>query len=254
MCKKFSLLDFQIIPLAITHFENSVLVASCAFLLELGGLSASMLRVDVAALRRISTFYKSGQSFENFRQLSPKGSAFHPVPLESDKIENLARALADEYLHQESSGVKKSKGSSDSEPPKRCPHVLLFVLQHLEEVSLPQVVDGNSCGSWLSSGKGDGTELRNQQKAASHYWNLVTVFCRMHSLPLSSKYLALLARDNDWVFSFSLSSVLYGTNFLTFDDSHLILCPCICKVGFLTEAHVGGYPFDTVIQVVSPIH
>ncbi|KGN48416.1 uncharacterized protein LOC101206379 [Cucumis sativus] len=210
----------SIIPLAITHFENSVLVASCAFLLELGGLSASMLRVDVAALRRISTFYKSGQSFENFRQLSPKGSAFHPVPLESDKIENLARALADEYLHQESSGVKRSKGSSDSEPPKRCPHVLLFVLQHLEEVSLPQVVDGNSCGSWLSSGKGDGTELRNQQKAASHYWNLVTVFCRMHSLPLSSKYLALLARDNDWV-------------------------------GFLTEAHVGGYPFDTVIQVAS---
>lgn len=210
----------SIIPLAITHFENSVLVASCAFLLELGGLSASMLRVDVAALRRISTFYKSGQSFENFRQLSPKGSAFHPVPLESDKIETLARALADEYLHQESSSVKKPKKTSDSEPPKRCPQVLLFVLQHLEEVSLPQVVDGNSCGSWLLSGKGDGAELRNQQKAASHYWNLVTVFCRMHSLPLSSKYLALLARDNDWV-------------------------------GFLTEAHVGGYPFDTVIQVVS---
>ncbi|XP_023518582.1 uncharacterized protein LOC111782046 isoform X2 [Cucurbita pepo subsp. pepo] len=207
----------SVIPLAITHFENSVLVASCAFLLELGGLSASMLRVDVAALRRISTFYKSGQSFENFRQLSPKGSAFHPVPLESDKIETLARALADEYLHQESSSVNEPKGTSDPAPPKRCSQVLLFVLQHLEEVSLPHMVDGNSCGSWLLCGKGDGTELRNQQKAASHHWNLVRVFCRMHRIPLSSKYLALLARDNDWV-------------------------------GFLTEAHVGGYPFDTVIQ------
>ncbi|XP_022132627.1 protein DDB_G0268328 isoform X2 [Momordica charantia] len=210
----------SIIPLAITHFENSVLVASCAFLLELCGLSASMLRVDVAALRRIYSFYNSGQSFENFRQLSPKGSAFHPVPLESDKIGTLAQALADEYLHQESSSVTKPKGSSNSAPPKRCPQVLLFVLQNLEEVSLSQVVNGNSCGSWLLSGKGDGTELRNKQKAASHHWNFVTVFCRMHRLPLSSKYLALLARDNDWV-------------------------------GFLTEAHVGGYPFDTVIQVAS---
>jgi spatacsin len=65
------------------------------------------------------------------------------------------------------------------------------------------MMDGKTCGSWLLTGIGDGTELREKQKVASQYWNLVTLFCQMHQLPLSTKYLTVLARDNDWVIIFS---------------------------------------------------
>ncbi|KAJ6768553.1 hypothetical protein OIU74_022250 [Salix koriyanagi] len=81
-------------------------------------------------------------------------------------------------------------------------------------------MDGKTCGSWLLTGIGDGTELRDQQKVASQHWNLATLFCQMHQLPLSTKYLTVLARNNDWV-------------------------------GFLSEAQIGGYPFDSVVQVAT---
>ncbi|XVF15027.1 hypothetical protein REPUB_Repub09cG0114100 [Reevesia pubescens] len=210
----------SVIPFAITHFEDTVLVASCAFLLELCGLSASMLRVDVAALRRISFFYKSIENKENFRQLSSKGSAFHAAIHDGNVMESLARALADECLNGDNSRNSKQKRSLISVSSKQPSRALMVVLQHLEKASLPQLAEGKTCGSWLLTGNGDGTELRSQQKAASQYWSLVTVFCQMHQLPLSTKYLAVLARDNDWV-------------------------------GFLCEAQIGGYSFDTVIQVAS---
>ncbi|KAE7998209.1 hypothetical protein FH972_002775 [Carpinus fangiana] len=202
----------SVMPLAVMHFEDSVLVASCAFLLELCGLSASMLGIDIAALRRISSFYKSSEINENLRQRSPKGSAFHAVSHESDIAESLAQALADDYLHQDGVTITKPKGTPNSFTSKRPSRALMLVLQHLEMASLPMMVDGNTCGSWLLSGNGNGIELRSQQKAASQHWNLITVFCRMHQLPLSTKYLA---------------------------------------VGFLSEAQVGGYPYETVVQVAS---
>ncbi|XAR73263.1 hypothetical protein NMG60_11007174 [Bertholletia excelsa] len=205
----------SVVPLAITNFEDSVLVASCAFLLELCGLSASVLRIDIAALRRISCFYKSSDCGDHYRQLSPKGSAFCSVFHEGDITDSLARALADDYLHNNPCIVKKM-GNASGQPSR----ALMLLLQHLEKVSLPVLSDGKTCGSWLLSGDGDGTELRSQQKIASQHWNLVTVFCQMHHIPLSTKYLTVLARDNDWV-------------------------------GFLSEAQVGGYPFETVIQVAS---
>ncbi|CBI21531.3 unnamed protein product, partial [Vitis vinifera] len=210
----------SVTPLAIIHFEDSVLVASCAFLLELCGLSASMLRIDIAALRRISSFYKSSEYTEHYRQLSPKGSALHAVSHEVDITNSLAQALADDYVGHDGSSIVKQKGTPNSVTSKRPSRALMLVLQHLEKVSLPLMADGKSCGSWLFSGNGDGAELRSQQKAASQHWNLVTVFCQMHQIPLSTKYLGLLARDNDWV-------------------------------GFLSEAQVGGYPFEKVIQVAS---
>ena len=186
-------------PLAITHFEDSVLVASCAFLLELCGLSASMLRIDIAALKRISSFYKSDDDADHYRQLSPKGSAFHSLSHGGDITNSLARALADDYLHYDSHGVMKTGNSSDisNRQPSRA---LMLVLQHLEKVSLPLLPDGKTCGYWLLNGNGDGAELRSQQKIASRHWNLVTVFCQMHQIPMSTKYLSLLARDNDWVY------------------------------------------------------
>lgn len=184
-------------PLAVTHFEDSILVASCVFLLELCGLSASMLHVDIAALRRISSYYKSNESNDIRRQLSLKGSAYHSVSHEGDMVESLARALADDYLQLDS--VTKKKQTPSFVTGKQSSQALIHVLHHLEKVSLPVMVDGKTCGSWLMSGNGDGIELRSQQKAVSQHWNLVTVFCQMHQLPLSTKYLAVLARDNDWV-------------------------------------------------------
>lgn len=181
------------------HFEDSVLVASCAFLLELCGLSASMLRVDIAALRRISAYYKTTENNESTRQLSPKSSAFHAVSREGDITESLAQALADEYLHQDVASIAKQKEILSLRNGRKSSRALMLVLQNLEKVSLPTMVDGKTCGAWLLSGNGDGIELRSQQKAASQHWNLVTVFCQMHQLPLSTKYLAVLARDNDWV-------------------------------------------------------
>ncbi|KAL0282298.1 UNVERIFIED_CONTAM: hypothetical protein Sangu_2486000 [Sesamum angustifolium] len=202
----------SVIPLAIEHFDDTVLVASCAFLLELCGLSASTLRIDIAALRRISSFYKSADN-NHYRQLSPRSPVLLPTPAEFDVTESLARSLADNYLHKCSRSIMQ-KG--DNQPSR----ALLLVLQHLEKASLPLASDGVTCGSWLSNGNGSGADLRSQQKATSQQWQLVTAFCQMHNIPLSTKYLAVLARDNDWV-------------------------------GFLSEAQVGKYPFETVIQVAS---
>lgn len=183
-------------------------MASCAFLLELCGVSASTLRMDVAALRRISSFYKSAEN-NQYRQFSPRGSAFLQPPVEVDVTESIARALADDYLHKYSSSLmqKSHRSNSISNQPSRA---LLLVLQHLEKASLPFPTNGMTCGSWLSSGNGDGADLRSQQKATSQHWQLVTAFCQMHSIPLSTKYLAVLARDNDWV-NYLMSMFLYLT-------------------------------------------
>lgn len=158
-----------------------------------------MLRVDVAALRRISSFYQFSKNGESHKQLSPKSSAFYALPHDGDITQSLARALADEYLHEDCANKPRQKGSHSSIASARPFRALLLVLQHLEKASLPMMLDRKTCGSWLLTGNGDGTELRSQQKAASQHWDLVTVFCQMHQLPLSTKYLAVLARDNDWV-------------------------------------------------------
>lgn len=210
----------SVIPLAITHFGDSVLVASCAFLLELCGLSASMLRIDVASLRRISSFYKSNGNADMAHQKSLKRSMFHSVSSEDDLMGSLARALANEYAYPDISSVPKQKQNpsiSGSQPGLP----LMLVLHHLEQASLPEIgVGRKTSGYWLLTGDGDGSELRSQQTSASLHWSLVTLFCQMHKIPLSTKYLAMLARDNDWV-------------------------------GFLSEAQLGGYPFDTVLNVAS---
>ncbi|GAB2260278.1 hypothetical protein Droror1_Dr00011133 [Drosera rotundifolia] len=203
----------SVIPLAIANYQNLVVVTSCAFLLELCGLSASMLRVDIAALRRISDFYKDNENIGQNKHLSPKLASIYDLSEECGVANSLARALANNYLHQDRRITKQET----SVPPAR---VLAIVLQHLEKASLPVTSDANTCGSWLSSGSGDGSELRSRQKASSQHWSLVTAFCQMHQIPLSTKYLAWLARDNDWV-------------------------------GFLSEAQIGGYTLDTVTQVAA---
>ncbi|KAL1190297.1 hypothetical protein V5N11_016682 [Cardamine amara subsp. amara] len=209
----------SVIPLAITHFGDSVLVASCAFLLELCGLSASMLRIDVASLRRISSFYKSIDNTDMAQKKSLKGSMFHPVSSEGDLMGSLARALANEYAYPDISSASKQKHTPNSISGSQPGLPLMLVLHRLEQASLPEIrVDRKTSGYWLLTGDGDGSELRSQQTSASLHWSLVTLFCQMHKIPLSTKYLAMLARDNDWV-------------------------------GFLSEAQLGGYPFDTVLNV-----
>ncbi|XP_071689848.1 uncharacterized protein [Rutidosis leptorrhynchoides] len=206
----------SVMPLAVMHFEDSVLVASCAFLLELCGLSPNMLQVDIAALRRISSFNKSSEYSENSVQHSFKGSAFHPTHVEGDITGSLARVLAEYYLKNYNTGTSKENNNKQ----KQATRAVVLVLQNLEKASLPSMVGGETCGSWLMSGNGDGAEMRSQQKAASQHWSLVTEFCRMHQIPMSTKYLAVLAKDNDWV-------------------------------GFLSEAQVEGHPYETVIEVAS---
>uniref|UniRef100_A0A1J3EY96 Spatacsin C-terminal domain-containing protein n=1 Tax=Noccaea caerulescens TaxID=107243 RepID=A0A1J3EY96_NOCCA len=211
----------SVIPLAITHFGDSVLVASCTFLLELCGLSASMLRIDVASLRRISSFYKSNDNANMAQQQSLKGSTFRAVSSEGDLMGSLARALANEYVYPDISSVSRQKHTPNSISGSQPFLPLMLVLHHLEQASLPEIgVDRKTSGYWLLTGDGDGSELRSQQTSASLHWSLVTLFCQMHKIPLSTKYLAMLARDNDWV-------------------------------GFLSEAQLGGYPFDTVLNVAS---
>ncbi|KAL5714718.1 hypothetical protein ACHQM5_016641 [Ranunculus cassubicifolius] len=208
----------SVMPLAIVNFEDSVLVASCAFLLELCGLSAGMLRVNVAALRRISSFYMAHENNENIKHLSPK--SFHAAAHEGNIAISLARALADDYLQKENANTLGKEAPKNAVGNNRPSRALLAVLQHLEKVSLPLMVDGTTSGSWLFDGSGDGTHTRFLQKAASQQWSLVTSFCQMHQIPLSTKYLSVLANDNDWV-------------------------------GFLTEAQVGGYSSDVIVQVAS---
>ncbi|KAL4575265.1 hypothetical protein LXL04_022107 [Taraxacum kok-saghyz] len=193
----------SVMPLAVMHFEDSVLVASCAFLLELCGISPTMLQIDVSALRRISSFFKSIDQ-----------------NLEGDISGSLARALAEYYLQNYNTGFLKEHNNNINNKQKQATRSLVLVLQNLEKASLPLMSNGETCGSWLMTGNGDGTELRSQQKAASQHWSLVTEFCKMHQIAVSTKYLVVLAKDNDWV-------------------------------GFLSEAQVEGHPFETVFQVAS---
>jgi len=196
----FSVLQCQVVPLAIMHFEDSVLVASCSFLLELCGLPARLLRVDVAVLRRISSYYNSIRHNAQFAHVSPLRSAIHAVSHEGDIIFSLAQALADNYVHHDHlNSLEHRHGPYKVSKGKQPSRSIMSVLQHLEKASLPVIDEGKTCGYWLSSGNGDGYEFRSQQNDASLHWNLVTEFCQMHHLPLSTKYLALLASDNDWV-------------------------------------------------------
>ncbi|KAL9229664.1 hypothetical protein vseg_005107 [Gypsophila vaccaria] len=208
----------SVVPLAITNYQDSVLVGSCALLLELCGLSVSLLRVDVAVLRRISMFYKSNQ-MDNQSQGLSNGTPLHAAANGATVADSLAQILADYYLHQERPSANMQEGTEKIVQGNR-PSPLMLVLQHLEKASLLPYASERSCGSWLLNGDGDGTELRSQQKFASQHWSLVIIFCQMHQIALSTVYLTFLARDNDWV-------------------------------GFLSEAQVGGYPSDVVVQVAA---
>ncbi|KAK8969243.1 hypothetical protein KSP40_PGU005204 [Platanthera guangdongensis] len=216
--KEWSLLP-SVVQLALMHFDDPVLVTSCTFLLELCGLSASILRIDIATLLRISGYYTSNRQ-NSFCDVKPKDTALHAESHESDIAYSLARALADNYIHQDILMQLRQKEVHRVSRGKQLLQPLMIVLQHLEKASLPSLEEGKTCGYWLSSGIGDGFEFRSQQKDASRHWKLVTEFCQIHQLPLSTQYLALLANDNDWA-------------------------------GFLMEAQIGLFPADTVIKVAA---
>lgn len=129
----------------------------------------------------------------------PKGLVYDSKLPEDDIAYSLGRVLADDYVNRDSAGIMNENEVIGSIATKRPSRALMLVQQHLEKASLPLLTDGMTCGSWLLSGNGDGAELRSQQKDASLYWSLVTTFCRVHQIPLSTNYLAVLARDNDWV-------------------------------------------------------
>ena len=172
------------------NFENPVMVAAASSFLELCGFPAIMLRVDVAALSRINSFCK----LKGLADIHVDSSVMH----ENDPAGSLARLLADAYRE---AGVtilspKKSKTPLDG----KLSTTLLTVLQILEKASLTSVEKDVSPGAWLFNGMYDGSELRRKQCESSERWSLVTTFCNVHQLPISTVYLTVLARDNDWVY------------------------------------------------------
>jgi spatacsin len=166
-----------VVPLAIRSFANTSVVASCNFFFELCGISFDLLRLDINALRRISSHY---------------GQAEKTLAL------NLAKELADEYIKFD---YLEINNQNQKMPPSK---TLVKILHYLEEASLPVIEEEDNCGSWLKSGTGDASQLRSKQSEASRYWSLVIDFCQVHRLPISTKYLALLASNNDWVCLFIL--------------------------------------------------
>ncbi|KAI5416786.1 hypothetical protein KIW84_041698 [Lathyrus oleraceus] len=137
----------SVLSTTILHFEVSMLVASCAFLLELCDLSAGKMRIDNV------------------------GSVFHAKSHESDVTESLARALSDEYLHKDSPVIASEVGA----PSKQSSRALILVLHHLEKASLPLLVDGNTYGSWILTRNGDGNELRSHRKISSQHWSFAQI-------------------------------------------------------------------------------
>ncbi|MCO5582953.1 hypothetical protein L7F22_036856 [Adiantum nelumboides] len=187
----------KVLPLAITNFENPVVVASCASFLELCGLPATMLRVDVAALCRIADYCKASEKTDS---LGDWANVYG-----NDIASSLARELADDYME---TGVtiltpKKVDVSGKHPPTRKKSRILMEVLHILEKASYTEWTRSDtSPGSWLMNGAGDGFQLRDQQREASERWSLVTTFCNTHQLPISTVYLNALARDNDWIHYF----------------------------------------------------
>ncbi|KAL6848044.1 hypothetical protein ACP4OV_022172 [Aristida adscensionis] len=210
----------SVAPLAITNFEDSTLVASCMFLLELCGLCANMLRLDIAALRRISCYYKSAQLNKQCELSSQQSPELHVHSHGADVALALARALAEDYVQSDHLHVLDQNQTSRAPKREQPSQPLIAILQHLEKASLPSLDEGRTCGFWLLTGVGDASLYRLQQNEASQHWGLVTEFCQAHHLPPSTKYLSLLANDNDWV-------------------------------GFLTEAQMAGFPIEVVIEVAA---
>ena len=186
----------QVLPLAITNFDNIVVVTACTSFLELCGLPAQLLQVDVAALSRISSYIKNQDHKDVSIYLKAQDAAAGKY-LKGDLMKFLVQGLAEEYTTS-GIGILNGKVVTNSRPRKP----LMVILQLLENASLSY--DGlkkleSNAGAWLMNGVGDGAELRAVQRSMSERWSLVTAFCRGHQLPLSTTYLATIARFNDWV-------------------------------------------------------
>lgn len=188
-----TLLILQIYPFALSNFENSTIAAACSLFLELCGVSAQMLRVDIAALQRIAKYLRAKEQRD---WASSTGTNLSQE--KSSSIISLVRALTDEY------GTNTSTTFGTESPKSECKSNagLATTLQMLEQATLMEydskTANGTS-GSWLLNAAGNGDEFRELQRSLSEQWSLVTAFCRGHELPLSTTYLVTLARKNDWV-------------------------------------------------------
>ncbi|XP_024371913.1 uncharacterized protein [Physcomitrium patens] len=207
----------SVLSLAILNFENIIVVAACVSFLELCGLSAQLLQVDVAALSRISLYIRDQQHKEGSLNTGLNETAADK-DARTDLMRSLVQGLTEEYTAI-GIGILSGKGLLNSRPRKP----VMAILQLLENSSLNH--DGlkkleSNAGAWLMNGVGDGAELRTVQRSMSERWSLVTAFCRGHQLPISTTYLATIARCNDWV-------------------------------GFLAEAQLESCPSTVLISVAS---
>uniref|UniRef100_A9U2Z6 Predicted protein n=1 Tax=Physcomitrium patens TaxID=3218 RepID=A9U2Z6_PHYPA len=185
----------SVLPLAITSFENINVVAACVTFIELCGLSAQLLQVDVAVLSRISFYIRDQEHKDGSLNLGSQEIAANEYA-RAVLMRSLVEGLAEEYTNA-GIGILNGKVVANTRPREP----LMAILRLLEKSSLNH--DGlkkleSNAGAWLMNGVGDGAELRTVQRSMSSRWSLVTAFCRGHQLPLSTTYLATIARYNDW--------------------------------------------------------
>lgn len=152
-----------------------------------------MLRVDVAALQRISRYLRAKEQREWASSTGTNQSLER-----SYSISSFVKALTEEYGTNNitTSSTRSSKSMSKSNAG------LAATLQMLEQATLMEYGSksaNRTSGSWQLNAAGSGNEARVFQQFSSEQWSLVTAFCRGHELPLSTTYLVNLARDNDWV-------------------------------------------------------
>lgn len=168
-------------------------MAACSLFLELCGVSAQLLRVDVAALQRIAKYLRAKEQRDWASSTGTNQSQER-----SSSIVSLVRALADEY----DTNTITTFGTQSSKSKSKSNTGLATALQMLEQAILMDYGSKTSTGtsgSWLLNAAGNGDEFRESQRSLSEQWSLITAFCRGHELPLSTTYLLTLARDNDWV-------------------------------------------------------
>ncbi|GAQ85863.1 hypothetical protein KFL_002580120 [Klebsormidium nitens] len=198
--EEFVMVLKEAVPLAIRAFDDTRVTSACCAFLELCGVPAAELRVDLRALQRAQR----------------QGAAGDTEDSDGAQLAPLASVLSEAYsasIEDASADVRKVP------PPQGTCQAVLNLLERLEGATLSTLAederptsprsrwgrekraskDRGTAGQWLRDGDGEGENRRAAQMETSERWELVTAFCAAHGLPPSAAYLRQLARDDDWL-------------------------------------------------------
>lgn len=205
-----------------------------------------MLRVDIAALQRISKYLRVKEQREWASSTGTNQSRER-----SFSIVSLVKALTDEC----GTNTITTFGTRSSKSKSKFNAGLATTLQMLEQATMMEygskTANGTS-GSWLLNAAGNGDEFRELQQSSSEQWSLVTAFCRGHELPLSTTFLVTLARDNDWVRSNVFQGLHNCIPLLSViscfcEDLVIIIealmCLCVLNTGVYIRTYMQTYTF-----------